>query len=96
MIDLLSNGKNDPRLDIRLSGIQKKLQEMIKSMEEKTFTEEVFISWMVNVSKWIGYRINRYNVTMYEFAVITKKMIEEAEISKKHTEKLAKNARLHQ
>jgi hypothetical protein len=93
MIDFITKGKIDPRLDIKLEAIRKKIDDLIKATGENSITEDAFVNWIVNISKWMGYRIDRDKVTMYEFAIMSNKMLKEEQIIKEQHKKIMSNGR---
>lgn len=69
------------RETIELEGAEKELKNLTK--EQKKSTEGDYISWIVSVSKHMGYHIDRKTITVYEFLEMSKQMEKEYKHNKK-------------
>jgi hypothetical protein len=68
---------------IELQGKTKELEKLRQSNEKDGAKEADFTAWIVSVSKYMGYRIDRKEVTVSEFLTMNKLMTEELERMKK-------------
>ena len=61
---------------------QKELEQV--SSEKRQLKEADFTAWIVQVSKYMGYRIDRKKITVSEFIEMNKQMEKEMESLRKH------------
>jgi hypothetical protein len=64
------------RESIGLQGARKELDRLVKADRHKS-TEEDYVKWIVAVSKYMGYRIDRNKVTVLEFLEMSRQMEKE-------------------
>jgi hypothetical protein len=68
---------------VELQGKEKELERIRKGNVGESINESDFTAWIVSVSKYIGYRIDRKTTLLLEFLTMNKLMIDELEMMKK-------------
>jgi hypothetical protein len=72
---------------IELQGKTKELEKLRQSNEKDGAKEADFTAWIVSVSKYMGYRIDRKTVMVAEFLTMNKLMSNELEVRAKQMKK---------
>jgi hypothetical protein len=72
---------------IELQAKQKELERFKEESKNETMKESDFIAWIIHVSKYLGYHIDRKTVTVSEFMAANKIMNEEIDIKLKNSKK---------
>jgi hypothetical protein len=67
---------------VELQGKKKEL-ERIKNSDKGGAKETDFTAWIISVSKYMGYRIDRHITPLLEFLMMDKQMMNEMEAKKK-------------
>jgi hypothetical protein len=75
------------RDSVLLSGAITEWNKAKEGKSEEAMTERDFTRWMVSVSKFMGYRIDRHNVTVTEFLEMNREREESINDKKKTHEK---------
>jgi hypothetical protein len=72
---------------IELQGKEKELEKARQSSEKDGAKESDFTVWIVSVSKYMGFRIDRHTVSVAEFLTMNKIMVNELEAKAKQMKK---------
>jgi hypothetical protein len=75
---------------VKINNIKNQIESAVNNIDDKKDTYDNFIEWVMSVSKYIGYRIDRDKVNMYDFLIMNKNMIKDIEVLNKLNKKTTK------
>jgi hypothetical protein len=90
----IAQKKQDPRLEIELNRVSIQLTQLLEKRQADTaMTDKSFAEWIMHLSKYLGFRIDREKMSMLDFAVATKQMQDEQKIIMQQLKNNRKNNR---
>lgn len=76
-------------LEVRFKSTEHNLKKLNegKTDEKKEMTEQDFVTWVVSVAKYFGFEIKQSETSIYDFVIMSRKMISDRDLQKKEFEK---------